>query len=320
VSARRIRAAACAAVAAVAVWAAPAGAVQPPELFGYVPAGEDLLAAPGGPARTWNSDGGAGRIVEEREIGAQVWTLLDFGERNGWALSETVEAATPPLPPAATTRLKELVAGGGRTGTIFVDLDTGQRLFASGADHPFILASVAKLFTVSAAADARRLEPGLAARILLPSDNRLADRLARRLGAGGLRTGAGRIEAFARKHGVTVSLRDGSGVSRADRATPAGAVELLRALDVEPEQADVLDALPDAGRSGTLAGRMRGTVAAGRCHAKTGTLHDVSTLAGICVTRGERRVAFAAFMNACVVWRARRRQDAMLRVLVGFDR
>ena len=42
--------------------------------------------------------------------------------------------------------------------------------------------------------------------------------------------------------------------------------------------------LPVAGRTGTLVHRMRGTAAQDRCQAKTGTLHDVSALAGYCTT------------------------------------
>ena len=52
-----------------------------------------------------------------------------------------------------------------------------------------------------------------------------------------------------------------------------------------------------AGRNGTLYDRMRGTAAQDRCHAKTGTLRDVSALAGYCDTAGGERVAFAFLMN-----------------------
>ena len=43
-------------------------------------------------------------------------------------------------------------------------------------------------------------------------------------------------------------------------------------------------ALAVAGRTGTLAARMRHSSAQDRCQAKTGTLHDVSALAGYCRT------------------------------------
>ena len=66
-----------------------------------------------------------------------------------------------------------------------------------------------------------------------------------------------------------------------------------------------------AGRSGTLAGRMRGTTAQDRCRAKTGTLHDVSALAGYCTTTAGSTVAFAFLMNYVSPYNARLLQDRM---------
>jgi D-alanyl-D-alanine carboxypeptidase/D-alanyl-D-alanine-endopeptidase (penicillin-binding protein 4) len=86
------------------------------------------------------------------------------------------------------------------------------------------------------------------------------------------------------------------------------------------EQAQAFDAsLAVVGRNGTLYKRMRGTAAQDRCHAKTGTLHDVSTLAGYCTTTGGRRVAFAFMMNATTVWKAHPLQDRMTAALAGLD-
>jgi D-alanyl-D-alanine carboxypeptidase/D-alanyl-D-alanine-endopeptidase (penicillin-binding protein 4) len=73
------------------------------------------------------------------------------------------------------------------------------------------------------------------------------------------------------------------------------------------------------GRNGTLYRRMRGTAAQDRCHAKTGTLRDVSTLAGYCTTVGGRRVAFAFLMNATTTWRSHPLQDAMTAALARLD-
>src|SRR5262245_35101786 len=79
--------------------------------------------------------------------------------------------------------------------------------------------------------------------------------------------------------GIAPSIVDGSGLSRSDRTTPREVVELLKHMD-ESEAGVAFDSsLPVAGRNGTLYNRMRGTAAQDRCHAKTGTLHDVSALA-----------------------------------------
>lgn len=89
-------------------------------------------------------------------------------------------------------------------------------------------------------------------------------------------------------------LRDGSGVSRADRLTPQFLVNLLRlGLDTDrhPEFASFFGSLPVGGRSGTLsAGNGRYTTAPSRCaagnvFAKTGTLFDTVGLSGY--TRGD---------------------------------
>ena len=61
--------------------------------------------------------------------------------------------------------------------------------------------------------------------------------------------------------------------------------------------------LPIAGRTGTLHDRMRGTAARDACRAKTGTLSNVSALAGYCETRDGGRVAFAFLMNCVYPWR-----------------
>jgi D-alanyl-D-alanine carboxypeptidase/D-alanyl-D-alanine-endopeptidase (penicillin-binding protein 4) len=60
---------------------------------------------------------------------------------------------------------------------------------------------------------------------------------------------------------------------------------------------------------------MRATAARGRCHAKTGTLSDVSALAGYCDTTAGRHVAFAFLMNGVDPAGARRLQDRMTAVL-----
>jgi D-alanyl-D-alanine carboxypeptidase/D-alanyl-D-alanine-endopeptidase (penicillin-binding protein 4) len=92
-------------------------------------------------------------------------------------------------------------------------------------------------------------------------------------------------------------------------------VNLLASMDKSPVAAPFEASLPIAGRTGTLKDRMRHGVARGRCHAKTGTLSDVSSLAGICDTTGGRRVAFAFLMNRAGVYWAHVHQDRMTNAL-----
>ena len=74
-----------------------------------------------------------------------------------------------------------------------------------------------------------------------------------------------------------------------------------------------------AGRNGTLFDRMRRTAARDRCKAKTGTLRDVSALAGYCQTTAGARVAFAILMNGVYPYGARRLQDRMVTALARYS-
>jgi D-alanyl-D-alanine carboxypeptidase/D-alanyl-D-alanine-endopeptidase (penicillin-binding protein 4) len=101
-------------------------------------------------------------------------------------------------------------------------------------------------------------------------------------------------------------LADGSGVSRVDRLTTRGLVQLLRLAQSpkHPELAPLRAMLPVAGRTGTLAasnGRYttRPTICArGKVFAKTGTLHDVVGLAGYALGSDGRLRAFAVMVNS----------------------
>jgi D-alanyl-D-alanine carboxypeptidase/D-alanyl-D-alanine-endopeptidase (penicillin-binding protein 4) len=112
---------------------------------------------------------------------------------------------------------------------------------------------------------------------------------------------------------LTPTVADGSGLSRRDRTSPIDVVTLLRDLSpggiasLQPVGLALRAALPVAGHSGTLEMRMRGTAAAGRCVAKTGTLSDASDLAGWC--NGD--FAFAFLMNHVDIAAAQHAQDAM---------
>jgi serine-type D-Ala-D-Ala carboxypeptidase/endopeptidase (penicillin-binding protein 4) len=96
-------------------------------------------------------------------------------------------------------------------------------------------------------------------------------------------------------------------------------VTLLTRMARDPAGEAFDASLPVAGRTGTLAHRMRGTAAQGRCHAKTGTLHDVSSLAGYCTTTSGSHVAFAFLMNSTSYFSARRLQDRMTAALARYS-
>ena len=159
----------------------------------------------------------------------------------------------------------------------------------------------------------------LVAAVNQPSDNFGAEMMIKLLGARfagrGTTAGGARVVTEAmRELGVRAKVADGSGLSQANRTTATQVVTLLRGMDAGVDAAAFSSSLAVAGRSGTLRRRMRGTAAAGRCRAKTGTLTGVSALAGYCATP-TGRVAFAFLMNGVDVAAARSRQDRMIATL-----
>ena len=135
------------------------------------------------------------------------------------------------------------------------------------------------------------------------SNNFFAEMLVKLLGAnfgGGGTTvaGTGVVERFARGHGSGIHAVDGSGLTRGNRASPAQVVGLLQAMRQEPVGDEFIQDLALAGREGTVADRMHGTAAAGRCRTKTGTLTGVSALSGYCFNRSGRTMIFSILMNS----------------------
>jgi D-alanyl-D-alanine carboxypeptidase/D-alanyl-D-alanine-endopeptidase (penicillin-binding protein 4) len=154
-----------------------------------------------------------------------------------------------------------------------------------------------------------------------PSDNFMAETLAKVLGArygdgGTTAEGTAIMRAEMDELGIGASMVDGSGLSRSDRTSPRDVVTLLTTMD---DEIAFTGSLAIAGRNGTLEDRMRGTAAQDRCQAKTGTLRDVSALAGYCTTLNGRSVAFAILMNAVYPYGARQLQDRMLNALVRYS-
>jgi serine-type D-Ala-D-Ala carboxypeptidase/endopeptidase (penicillin-binding protein 4) len=134
------------------------------------------------------------------------------------------------------------------------------------------------------------------------SDNFFAEMLIKLLGArfgsGGTTTaGAAVVNAFARAHGSGVHAVDGSGLTRSNRASPRQVANLLLAMRADPAGEDLIQDMALAGHEGTVADRMHGTAADGRCRTKTGTLTGVSNLSGYCFNSSGRVIVFSVLMN-----------------------
>jgi D-alanyl-D-alanine carboxypeptidase/D-alanyl-D-alanine-endopeptidase (penicillin-binding protein 4) len=136
---------------------------------------------------------------------------------------------------------------------------------------------------------------------LVPSDNFFAEMLLKDIGAkygGGGSTAAGAAvvrSTIASRFGVSPTVLDGSGLSRGDSTTPRQVVALL---DGMRDQAGFRSGFAVAGRTGTLASRMRRTSAQDRCVGKTGTLSNVSALSGYCTTTNGHLLAYSLLQNS----------------------
>jgi D-alanyl-D-alanine carboxypeptidase/D-alanyl-D-alanine-endopeptidase (penicillin-binding protein 4) len=154
------------------------------------------------------------------------------------------------------------------------------------------------------------------------SDNFFAEILVKDLamqarGVGTTATGARLAAGFARRLGARARLADGSGLSRANRASPHRVVRLLTAMSQRDEFDAWYASLPVAGRDGTLRDRMRSGAARGRCRGKTGTLSNVSALSGYCTARSGELYAFSILMNGVYTPGARRLQDRMAQAIAA---
>jgi serine-type D-Ala-D-Ala carboxypeptidase/endopeptidase (penicillin-binding protein 4) len=157
-----------------------------------------------------------------------------------------------------------------------------------------------------------------------PSDNFFAEILLKDLalqtgGQGTTAGGAAAAAGFARRLGAPARIVDGSGLSRANRASPYRVVRLLAAMHSRDEYDAFVNSLAIAGQDGTLSDRMRGGAARLRCRGKTGTLSNVSALSGYCQARSGDTYAYSILMNVVYPPGARRLQDSMLQSIAAIS-
>jgi serine-type D-Ala-D-Ala carboxypeptidase/endopeptidase (penicillin-binding protein 4) len=142
----------------------------------------------------------------------------------------------------------------------------------------------------------------LVAEMLRDSDNETAEAAIKEVGhaeagEGSWSAGARSATDLLREAGVSldgVSIVDGSGLSIENRLTCATLVDVLTRPETGPV---VREGLAVAGETGTLAEAWNGTAADGRMRAKTGTLRNVTALAGDIEVRDGDRVTFAYVAN-----------------------
>ena len=162
-------------------------------------------------------------------------------------------------------------------------------------------------------------------KMLKVSQNLYAEMFQRRLGvdaghAGTYSGGEKAILEFLARYDIldkTSVLRDGSGLSKANRVSARQTLALLDLMWRRLEwRDDFMEWLPTPGE-GTLRRRMKPL--AGRVRAKTGTLSRISALSGYAQTKDGRWLLFSSIFNNCSVGLARRLQDKICYAVTDID-
>ena len=144
----------------------------------------------------------------------------------------------------------------------------------------------------------------------VPSDDLFAELFAKQLGTrfgsgGTIADGAQVISStIATGYGIHPKIVDGSGLSRSDRSSPRQVVELLRSASGTADGKLLTASLPVVGVNGTARSIAVHTPAQRNCIAKTGTLDDVTNLAGYCQRPGHHKLAFALMIDGPENWSA----------------
>lgn len=94
-----------------------------------------------------------------------------------------------------------------------------------------------------------------------------------------------------------VKFEEGSGLSRNNLVTPNATIALLQFMSKHAEAKSYYDALPIAGKDGTLRNRLKGTRAEGNVHAKTGTLRWANSTSGYVTTAAGEKLVFCLMLN-----------------------
>ncbi len=127
------------------------------------------------------------------------------------------------------------------------------------------------------------------------------------------------IDALLSAAGVSgkYKVMNGSGLYTGNEFTPAQIVGVLVYMAKHRYASDYMTTLPIAGEDGTLRRRLKGNPAEGQLRGKTGTLNEVSALAGYLRSKSGKLIAYAILFNDTKVkaWTLRNEQDEIAQAI-----
>lgn len=313
-------------------YAAPVGALQFDENVarmtiapGATPGEPAIVALPAGTGYTLLNRAATGeeesetRIDYRRHLTTPVLEVTGSIPAGAPALTRTVAVANPTLYFAQSVK-DALVASGIPVHGDAVDYDDiAMELAGTNGDRREL-----------ATTESPPLRE-MAAVLMKVSQNLYAETFVKAIGAarGGIGTSAGGRAAVRETltgWGIppdSYVMYDGSGLSRYNYLSPEMVTAVLERMYRDPRhQRNFLLTLPIAGRDGTIASRMRRTLAEGNAVAKTGSIANVRSLSGYVRTRDGEMLVFSILANdfpiaaATVTWIA----DLAVEILAAFSR
>ncbi|GAA5233862.1 D-alanyl-D-alanine carboxypeptidase/D-alanyl-D-alanine-endopeptidase [Verticiella sediminum] len=112
-------------------------------------------------------------------------------------------------------------------------------------------------------------------------------------------------------------IENGSGLSRDGRISANSLARMLHAAYLSPRMPEFVASMAIAGEDGTVRRRWRNDGAAGRAHLKTGTLRDVSALAGYVRGASGRHYLLVSMANDSQAFNLRTFNDQLVAWLAG---
>lgn len=99
-------------------------------------------------------------------------------------------------------------------------------------------------------------------------------------------------------------IENGSGLSRHGRISAASLAAMLHAAWNSPRMPEFLSSMAISGEDGTVRRRLRNSSSRGRAHLKTGTLRDVTALAGYVQGASGKRYILVSMINDAAAYKA----------------